>query len=47
MHRTIEILADQVQRTMKPLEVPTPTELELEPKHVTQLKRLVPGKRCP
>lgn len=41
--RTIEILADQVQRTMKLLEVPNLAELE--PKHVTQLERLVPRAR--
>lgn len=41
--RTIEILADQVERTMKLLEVPNLAELE--PKHVTQLERLVPRAR--
>ncbi|GAA1113589.1 alpha-hydroxy acid oxidase [Nesterenkonia jeotgali] len=41
--RTIEILADQVQRTMKLLEVPNLAELG--PKHVTQLERLVPRAR--
>jgi len=38
--RTIEILSEQVIRTMKLLEV-TSIE-ELEPKHVTQLQRLIP-----
>jgi len=38
--RVIEILSDQIVRTMKLLEV-TSVE-ELEPKHVTQLQRLVP-----
>jgi L-lactate dehydrogenase (cytochrome) len=38
--RTIAILADQVVRTMKLLEVNSVAELE--PKHVTQLQRLVP-----
>jgi L-lactate dehydrogenase (cytochrome) len=38
--RAIEILSDQIVRTMKLLEV-TSIE-ELEPKHVTQLQRLVP-----
>jgi L-lactate dehydrogenase (cytochrome) len=38
--RAIEILYDQIVRTMKLLEV-TSIE-ELEPKHVTQLQRLVP-----
>ena len=38
--RAIEILSDQIVRTMKLLEV-TSIE-ELEPKHVTQLRRLVP-----
>jgi len=37
--RAIEILSDQIVRTMKLLEV-TSIE-ELEPKHVTQLQRLV------
>ncbi|MGJ9406503.1 alpha-hydroxy-acid oxidizing protein [Nesterenkonia aurantiaca] len=41
--RTIEILADQVERTMLLLEVPNLAELE--PKHVTQLERLVPRAR--
>ena len=41
--RTIEILADQVERTMKLLEVPNLAELQ--PKHVTQLERLVPRAR--
>ena len=41
--RTIEILADQVERTMKLLEVPNLEELQ--PKHVTQLERLVPRAR--
>ena len=41
--RTIEILADQIERTMKLLEVPNLAELE--PKHVTQLERLVPRAR--
>jgi len=38
--RTIEILTDQITRTMKLLQVPTIAELE--PRHVTQLERLVP-----
>lgn len=38
--RAIEILSNQVQRTMKLLEVSTVDELK--PKHVTQLQRLVP-----
>ncbi|MGQ7787257.1 alpha-hydroxy acid oxidase [Nesterenkonia sp. K-15-9-6] len=38
--RTIEILSEQVERTMRLLEVSTVEELE--PKHVTQLQRLVP-----
>lgn len=38
--RAIEILSDQVVRTMKLLEVASLDELE--PKHVTQLQRLVP-----
>ena len=38
--RTIQILADQVVRTMKLLEVPTLAELT--PAHVTQLRRLLP-----
>ena len=38
--RAIEILADQVVRTMKLLQVTTVAELE--PRHVTQLERLVP-----
>jgi L-lactate dehydrogenase (cytochrome) len=38
--RTIEILSDQVVRTMKLLEVASIEELE--PKHVTQLQSLVP-----
>ncbi|MGV8877188.1 MAG: alpha-hydroxy acid oxidase [Rhodoglobus sp.] len=38
--RAIEILSDQIVRTMKLLEV-TSIE-ELEPKHVTQLQRLIP-----
>jgi L-lactate dehydrogenase (cytochrome) len=38
--RTIQILSDQVVRTMKLLEVSTIEELE--PKHVTQLQRLIP-----
>jgi L-lactate dehydrogenase (cytochrome) len=38
--RTIQILADQVVRTMKLLEVPTLADLT--PAHVTQLRRLVP-----
>ena len=41
--RTIEILADQVERTMKLLEVPNLAELQ--PKHVTQLERLIPRAR--
>ena len=38
--RTIQILSDQVVRTMKLLEVPTLADLT--PAHVTQLRRLVP-----
>ncbi len=38
--RTIEILTEQVVRTMKLLQVPSIDELE--PKHVTQLQRLTP-----
>ncbi|GAA1810693.1 alpha-hydroxy acid oxidase [Nesterenkonia flava] len=38
--RAIEILKDQIERTMKLLEVPSIEELE--PKHVTQLHRLMP-----
>jgi L-lactate dehydrogenase (cytochrome) len=38
--RAIEILSDQVVRTMKLLEVASIDELE--PKHVTQLQRLIP-----
>jgi L-lactate dehydrogenase (cytochrome) len=38
--RTIQILSDQVVRTMKLLEVASIDELE--PRHVTQLQRLVP-----
>ena len=38
--RMIEILTDQIVRTMKLLEVSSLDELE--PKHVTQLSRLVP-----
>ena len=38
--RTIQILGDQVVRTMKLLEVNSVDELE--PKHVTQLERLIP-----
>lgn len=38
--RSIEILSEQVERTMKLLEVNTVEELE--PRHVTQLQRLVP-----
>jgi L-lactate dehydrogenase (cytochrome) len=38
--RAIEILSDQVVRTMKLLEVVSIDELE--PKHVTQLRRLIP-----
>jgi L-lactate dehydrogenase (cytochrome) len=41
--RAIEILADQVLRTMKLLGVHSLEELE--PKHVTQLTRLVPVTR--
>ncbi|MDO4258185.1 MAG: alpha-hydroxy acid oxidase [Actinomycetaceae bacterium] len=41
--RTIEILADQVIRTMKLLGVSSIEELE--PRHVTQLTRLVPVRR--
>ncbi|MEV8252444.1 alpha-hydroxy acid oxidase [Rhodoglobus sp. NPDC076762] len=43
--RTIEILSDQIVRTMKLLEV-TSIE-ELEPKHVTQLQRLAPRAVAP
>jgi L-lactate dehydrogenase (cytochrome) len=38
--RTIAILRDEIERTMKLLGVSTIAELE--PKHVTQLTRLVP-----
>jgi L-lactate dehydrogenase (cytochrome) len=38
--RTIAILRDEIERTMKLLGVATLAELE--PKHVTQLARLVP-----
>ncbi len=38
--RTIQILGDQIVRTMKLLEVPTLADLT--PAHVTQLQRLVP-----
>ncbi|GAB3193052.1 alpha-hydroxy acid oxidase [Nesterenkonia suensis] len=38
--RTIEILSEQVERTMRLLEVSSVAELE--PKHVTQLQRLAP-----
>ncbi len=38
--RTIQILSDQVVRTMKLLEVQSLDELT--PKHVTQLQRLIP-----
>ena len=38
--RTIQILSDQVVRTMKLLEVPTLADLT--PAHVTQLQRLIP-----
>jgi len=41
--RTIEILSDQIIRTMKLLEVANVEELE--PKHVTQLERLIPRRR--
>jgi L-lactate dehydrogenase (cytochrome) len=41
--RTIEILADQIARTMRLLGVKTLDELE--PRHVTQLERLVPRQR--
>jgi L-lactate dehydrogenase (cytochrome) len=41
--RAIEILADQIARTMKLLQVTTIAELE--PEHVTQLQRLVPRRR--
>jgi L-lactate dehydrogenase (cytochrome) len=41
--RTIEILADQIARTMRLLGVRTLDELE--PRHVTQLERLVPRQR--
>ena len=43
--RTIQILSDQVVRTMKLLEVASIAELE--PKHVTQLQRLVPRAVAP
>ncbi|MEL0625376.1 alpha-hydroxy acid oxidase [Salinibacterium amurskyense] len=43
--RTIEILSEQIVRTMKLLEV-TSIE-ELEPKHVTQLQRLAPRAVAP
>ena len=43
--RTIEILSDQVVRTMKLLEVASVEELA--PKHVTQLQRLVPRAVAP
>jgi L-lactate dehydrogenase (cytochrome) len=42
--RTIEILADQIARTMRLLGVSTLEELT--PKHVTQLERLVPRPRA-
>jgi L-lactate dehydrogenase (cytochrome) len=42
--RTIEILADQIARTMRLLGVSTLKELT--PKHVTQLERLVPRPRA-
>src|SRR5690606_10040312 len=38
--RTIQILGDQVVRTMKLLQVNSVEELE--PRHVTQLERLIP-----
>jgi L-lactate dehydrogenase (cytochrome) len=38
--RTIQILSDQIIRTMKLLEVASIAELE--PKHVTQLQQLAP-----
>jgi len=41
--RTIEILADQIARTMRLLGVKSLAELE--PRHVTQLERLVPRQR--
>lgn len=41
--RMIEILTDQIVRTMKLLEVSSLDELE--PKHVTQLSRLTPINR--
>ncbi|GAB3604948.1 alpha-hydroxy acid oxidase [Conyzicola nivalis] len=41
--RTIEILADQIARTMRLLGVKSLDELE--PRHVTQLERLVPRQR--
>ncbi|NUL43820.1 alpha-hydroxy-acid oxidizing protein [Cellulosimicrobium funkei] len=41
--RMIEILTDQIERTMMLLEVPSLAELE--PKHVTQLTRLIPRAR--
>jgi L-lactate dehydrogenase (cytochrome) len=43
VERAIEILSDQVVRTMKLLEVNAIEELE--PHHVTQLDRLLPRKR--
>jgi L-lactate dehydrogenase (cytochrome) len=42
--RTIEILGDQIARTMRLLGVSTLEELT--PKHVTQLERLVPRPRA-
>jgi L-lactate dehydrogenase (cytochrome) len=42
--RAIEILADQIARTMRLLQVTTVAELE--PQHVTQLQRLVPHRRA-
>jgi len=41
--RTIEILADQIARTMRLLGVKSLDELE--PRHVTQLERLIPRQR--
>jgi L-lactate dehydrogenase (cytochrome) len=43
--RTIQILSDQVIRTMKLLEVANVEELQ--PKHVTQLQRLIPRELSP
>ncbi|MEO8750506.1 MAG: alpha-hydroxy-acid oxidizing protein, partial [Allobranchiibius sp.] len=38
--RAIEILAEQIERTMKLLQVPTIADLQ--PAHVTQLRQLTP-----